>query len=95
MKAVGIIRNIDRLGRLVIPAEMRRHMNIRVGDPIEFFTDNEGGIILRKYSLEEVLVETVDDLQNLASSYDGDLPFSVISEVRKHVAELKKLLDQK
>ena len=50
MKATGIVRRIDDLGRVVIPKEIRRTLRIRVGDPLEIFTDREGEIILKKYS---------------------------------------------
>ncbi|MBQ1193452.1 MAG: stage V sporulation protein T [Lachnospiraceae bacterium] len=50
MKATGIVRRIDDLGRVVVPKEIRRTLRIREGDPLEIFTDNEGSIILRKYS---------------------------------------------
>ena len=47
MKATGIVRRIDDLGRVVIPKEIRRTMRIREGDPLEIFTDREGGVIFR------------------------------------------------
>ena len=50
MKATGIVRRIDDLGRVVIPKEIRRTLRIREGDPLEIFTDREGEIILKKYS---------------------------------------------
>lgn len=50
MKATGIVRRIDELGRIVIPKEIRRTLRIREGDPLEIYTDREGGIILKKYS---------------------------------------------
>lgn len=50
MKATGIVRRIDDLGRVVIPKEIRRTLRIREGDPLEIFTDREGEIILQKYS---------------------------------------------
>ena len=50
MKATGIVRRIDDLGRVVIPKEIRRTMRIREGDPLEIYTDNDGGVIFRKYS---------------------------------------------
>jgi len=50
MKATGIVRRIDDLGRIVIPKEIRRTLHIRESDPIEIFTDREGQIMLRKYS---------------------------------------------
>ena len=49
MKATGIVRRIDELGRVVIPKEIRRTLRIREGDPLEIFTENDGGIILKKY----------------------------------------------
>ena len=62
MKATGIVRRIDGLGRVVIPKEIRRTLRIREGDPLEIFTDNEGSIILKKYSL-------VGELGSLAKEY--------------------------
>jgi len=50
MKATGIVRRIDDLGRVVVPKEIRRTLRIREGDPLEIFTNREGGIILKKYS---------------------------------------------
>ncbi len=50
MKATGIVRRIDDLGRIVIPKEIRRTLRIRESDPLEIFTDREGQIILKKYS---------------------------------------------
>lgn len=50
MKATGIVRRIDDLGRVVIPKEIRRTLRVREGEPLEIFTDREGQIILKKYS---------------------------------------------
>lgn len=50
MKATGIVRRIDDLGRVVIPKEIRRTLRIREGDPLEIFTDKDGGVIFKKYS---------------------------------------------
>ena len=50
MKATGIIRRIDDLGRIVIPKEIRKTMHIRESDPLEIFTERDGDIILKKYS---------------------------------------------
>lgn len=62
MKATGIVRRIDDLGRVVIPKEIRRTMRIREGDPLEIFTDNEGGVIFKKYS-------PIGELSSFASGY--------------------------
>lgn len=62
MKATGIVRRIDDLGRVVIPKEIRRTMRIREGDPLEIFTDREGEVILKKYS-------PIGELSEFASQY--------------------------
>ena len=66
MKATGIIRRIDDLGRVVIPKEIRRTMRINVGDPLEIYTDRDGCVIFKKYSpsnLIEVSQQIVSALQ--------------------------------
>jgi len=50
MKATGVVRRIDDLGRIVIPKEIRKTLRIKEGDPLEIFTDREGQVILKKYS---------------------------------------------
>ena len=50
MKATGIIRRIDDLGRVVIPKEIHRTLRIREGDPLEIFLDDQNGVVFRKYS---------------------------------------------
>ena len=52
MKATGIVRRIDELGRVVIPKEIRRTINIKEGDPLEIYTDDNGSLIFRKYQTE-------------------------------------------
>lgn len=94
MKAIGIIRNVDTLGRIVIPMELRKTLNISAGDPIEFFTDEEGRITLRKYQLNGPLAEAVSDLHNTLMVYGGQLQPEVASAMRQHVSEMKKLIDQ-
>lgn len=59
MKATGIVRRIDDLGRVVIPKEIRRTLHIREGEPMEIFTGREGEIVLKKYSPMEDLGNTV------------------------------------
>ena len=48
MKATGVVRRIDDLGRIVIPKEIRKTLRIKEGDPLEIFTDKEGEVILKK-----------------------------------------------
>lgn len=70
MKATGIVRRIDELGRVVIPKEIRRTLRIREGDALEIYTDREGGVILKKYSL-------VGELGDFAKEYAESLHQSV------------------
>ena len=60
MKATGIVRRVDDLGRIVIPKEIRRTLRIREGDPLEIYTEKDGGVIFRKYS-------PMGDLQEFAT----------------------------
>lgn len=62
MKATGIVRRIDDLGRIVIPKEIRRSFRIREGDPLEIFTDSEGEVIFKKYS-------PIGELSSFATQY--------------------------
>lgn len=62
MKATGIVRRIDDLGRVVVPKEIRRVLRIREGDPLEIYTNNSGEIILKKYS-------PINDLSDFATEY--------------------------
>ena len=57
MRATGVVRRIDDLGRLVIPKEIRRTMRMREGDPLEIFTGSSGEIVLKKYSIMAELCE--------------------------------------
>lgn len=70
MKATGIVRRIDDLGRVVIPKEIRRTLRIREGDPLEIFTDREGGVILKKYS-------PIGELSDFAREYAEALNTSI------------------
>ena len=74
MKATGVVRRIDDLGRVVIPKEIRKVHRIKEGDPLEIFTDKEGEIILKKYSL-------IGELTEFASTYAD-----TISKTTGHIA---------
>ena len=62
MKATGVVRRIDDLGRVVIPKEIRKTLRIKEGDPLEIFTDREGRVILKKYS-------PIGELSEFATGY--------------------------
>ncbi|MGL4731754.1 MAG: stage V sporulation protein T [Clostridium sp.] len=97
MKATGIVRRIDDLGRVVIPKEIRRTLRIREGDPLEIFTDREGGVILKKYSpieeLSEFSKEYAESLQqtigNIVIIADKDSIISVSGCSKKEYMDKK------
>ena len=62
MKATGIVRKIDDLGRIVIPKEIRKTLRIKEGTPLEIFTEDNGDIIFKKFS-------SIDNLNNISSTY--------------------------
>ena len=70
MKATGIVRRIDELGRIVIPKEIRRTLRLREGDPVEIYTGENGEIVLRKHSvmgdLNEFALQFADSLAKAA-----------------------------
>lgn len=66
MKATGIVRRIDDLGRVVIPKEIRRTLRIREGDPLEIYTDRQGEVILKKYS-------PIGELSDFAQEYTDSI----------------------
>lgn len=72
MKATGIVRRIDDLGRVVIPKEIRRTMRIREGDPLEIYTSNDGEVIFKKYSpvneLSDGTLQAAEVISKLAGS---------------------------
>lgn len=91
MKATGIVRRIDDLGRVVIPKEIRRTMRIREGEPLEIFVDRDGEVILKKYSpigeLGEFAQEYVDSLAevtgHIACVLDKEAVVAVAGERQK------------
>ena len=107
MKATGIVRRIDDLGRVVIPKEIRRTLRIREGDPLEIFVDREGEVILKKYSpilelghfAQEYAEALFDALQHPVFITDRDDIIAVAGEskkdyVNKHISsDLDELID--
>lgn len=101
MKATGIVRRIDDLGRVVIPKEIRRTMRIREGDPLEIFTDRDGEVIFKKYSpIGELGVFATQYAETLAktSGYpicitDKDNVIAVSGASKKELNE-KKVSDE-
>ena len=95
MKATGVVRRIDDLGRVVIPKEIRRTLRIKEGDPLEIFTDKEGEVILKKYSpigeLSEFAAEYAETLTkttgHIACITDKDTVIAVSGASKKEWLE--------
>ena len=81
MKATGIVRRIDDLGRVVIPKEIRRNLRIREGDPLEIFVDRDGEVILKKYC-------PIGELGEFAKEYADSL-----YEATGHIADFRSRSD--
>lgn len=97
MKATGIVRRIDDLGRVVIPKEIRRVLRIREGDPLEIYTSKDGEVILKKYSPINELSQFAGEYAETASSVLGSTV--VVSDTDQIIAVSggmkKDLLDKK
>ena len=95
MRATGIVRRIDELGRVVIPKEIRRTLRIREGDPLEIFTDHDGEVVLKKYSpigeIAAIAKDYTDSLYrtlgHMACICDRDAVVSVSGAPKKELAE--------
>ena len=109
MKATGVVRRIDDLGRVVIPKEIRKTLRIKEGDPLEIFTDKEGEVILKKYSpigeLSEFATEYAETLAkttgHIACITDKDTVIAVSGGSKKEFLEqsisdeLERILEDK
>lgn len=85
MKATGIVRRIDDLGRVVIPKEIRRTMRIREGDPLEIYTSNDGEVIFKKYSPIGEISENAAQVADIMHKLSG-CPVAVFD--RDHVVSI-------
>ncbi|WP_026287410.1 MULTISPECIES: stage V sporulation protein T [Gracilibacillus] len=91
MKATGIVRRIDDLGRVVIPKEIRRTLRIREGDPLEIFVDRDGEVILKKYSpISELGDFATEYAEALFDSLDLSVLISDRDEIIAVAGESKK-----
>ncbi|MBQ3664735.1 MAG: AbrB/MazE/SpoVT family DNA-binding domain-containing protein [Lachnospiraceae bacterium] len=95
MKATGIVRRIDDLGRVVVPKEIRRTLKIREGDPLEIYTDREGEIVLKKYSpMGEIRLFAAQYADSLASFVDHTVIITDRDTVVAVSGGRKKLLEK-
>ena len=109
MKATGVVRRIDDLGRIVIPKEIRKTLRIKEGDPLEIFTDKDGEVILKKYSpigeLSEFAINYAETLAkttgHIACITDKDTVIAVSGTSKKEFLqqglsqEIEEVIDNK
>ena len=109
MKATGIVRRVDDLGRIVIPKEIRRTLRIREGDPLEIYTEKDGGVIFRKYSpmgdLQEFAAQMCEAIGSatghIAAVTDRDCIIALHGAPKRELLEktnsqeLEKLMEQR
>ena len=101
MKTIGIVRRTDKLGRIVIPKEIRSTFKIKEGDPVEIFTDKDK-IILKKYKLmeesnnnESILKKKIEEkIKELEKEKDCNYSGYKIEELNYKIQVLKKLLEE-
>lgn len=91
MKATGIVRRVDDLGRVVIPKEIRRTCNIREGDPLEIFLQDDG-VVFKKYipTYRDDLMATLQDAADYYDNYEDDR--GTAEQLRKIAKEVDTLL---
>ena len=92
MKSTGIVRRIDDLGRIVIPKEIRRTMSIHEGDPLEIFTNGEGGVTFKRYFPEAQYADQLKGIRNdIADDMDikPDIRQSLVSGLDSAIKALE------
>ena len=91
MRATGIVRRIDELGRVVIPKEIRRTLRIREGDPLEIYTDRDGEVILKKYSpigeMSAFAKDYTESMGHIACIVDRDQVVAASGVSKKELAD--------
>ena len=109
MKATGIVRRIDDLGRIVIPKEIRRTLRIREGDPLEIYTEKDGEVIFKKYSpmgeLQDFASQICESIGkntgHIAAVADRDTIIAVAGAPKRELlekrnsAELEQIMEQR
>lgn len=92
MKTTGIVRCVDKLGRIVIPKEMRDLLNVSYGDPVEMVLGDHGTVVVRKFAVEGELASCVADLKNAVTSFEENIPSSVYDKLMVSIADISKIV---
>lgn len=92
MRATGIIRRIDDLGRVVVPKEIRKYVGIKEGDPLEIFVD-EDKIILKKYESFVGLKELIRRLEEEFLEVKNDMDLEITEKINEHINALHEIIN--
>ena len=90
MKATGIVRRIDDLGRIVIPKEIRRSVGIREGEPLEIFIESGDTVCFRKYKTN--LGDAVEHLRDQIENGGDDLTYATLMRIDALLEEVQELV---
>lgn len=93
MKATGMVRKLDKLGRIVVPMEIRRNLGISVGDPVEFYVDGQT-IIVKKYDTTGSVEELVDRLEQEIRMKSHLLTTKQVAALDEKIQELKAIVKE-
>lgn len=92
MKATGIIRRIDELGRIVIPKEIRRQLGLRESTPMELFVEGNS-VLFKKYVPEENLIDRIKDFEDAFVDLKFEMDREQAAQIEEHIIALRGLLN--
>lgn len=94
MRAIGIIRRIDDLGRITLPKELRNKMGVKEGTPMEMYT-TDNGVLIRKYCAGEEVRRVLEELSERINDMSEELEADNVVEARSYIEKLNKLLSSR
>lgn len=95
MKATGVVRKLDELGRIVLPMEIRRNLGIKVGDPMEIFT-TEDGIVIKRYDAVDDVLTVAQRLQEMiGNEKNPEYKKEILDKVGEYVEAAKRDISEK
>ena len=94
MKATGMVRFVDQLGRIVLPKEMRRTLAIKEGDPVEFYAD-EDSIVVKKYDVAGDLSQVLDKVEQAVQMKSSMLEPLQVWSLQQKIEEMRQVLTER
>lgn len=93
MKTTGIVRCVDKLGRIVIPKEMRDLLNVTYGDPVEMVLGEHGTVVVRKFAVDGELSSCVSALKNVVNSFENNIPSNTYYQLLGMIEDAEKIVN--